>query len=91
MDHSCVVFPLLPRKTEEARAFQHEFDTTRTSDYDRSERRIGITKEYGFVASVPGAISSWSPSRAPTSPVPLGSSAPLRTSSISGSSSDSRR
>ena len=54
MDHICVVFPLLPGKTEEARAFQRELDTTRKSDYDRSERRIGITKEYWFVASVPG-------------------------------------
>ncbi len=54
MDHVCVVFPLLPGKTEEARAFQRELDTTRKSDYDRSERRIGITKEYWFVASVPG-------------------------------------
>jgi hypothetical protein len=54
MDHVCVVFPLLPGKTEEARAFQRELDATRKSDYDRSERRIGITKEYWFVASVPG-------------------------------------
>ncbi len=54
MDHICVVFPLLPGKTEDARAFQRELDTTRKADYDRSERRVGITKEYWFVASVPG-------------------------------------
>lgn len=53
MDHVCVVFPLLPGKTEDARAFQRELDTERKGDYDRSERRIGITKEYWFVASVP--------------------------------------
>ena len=54
MDHSCVVFPLLPGKTEDARAFQRELDTTRKADDDRSERRIGITREYWFIASVPG-------------------------------------
>lgn len=53
MDHVCVVFPLLPGKTEDARAFQRELDTERKADYDRSERRIGITKEYWFFASVP--------------------------------------
>ncbi len=53
MDHICVVFPILPDKTEEARAFQRELDTDRKADYDRSERRIGITKEHWFLASVP--------------------------------------
>jgi hypothetical protein len=43
-DHSCVVFPLLPGKTEEARAFQRELDTARKAEYDRSERQIGMTK-----------------------------------------------
>ena len=27
MDHICVVFPILPGKTEDARAFQRELDT----------------------------------------------------------------
>ena len=54
MDHVCVVFPLLPGKTEDARAFQRELDTTRKADYDRSARRIGITKEHWFIAAVPG-------------------------------------
>ena len=53
MDHVCVVFPLLPGKTEDARAFQRDLDTERKADYDRSERRIGITREYWFLASVP--------------------------------------
>ena len=46
--------PLLPGKTEDARAFQRELDTDRKADYDRSERRIGITKEVWYIASVPG-------------------------------------
>ncbi len=53
MDHICVVFPILPGKTEDARAFQRELDTVRKADYDISERRIGITKEYWFIASTP--------------------------------------
>ncbi len=54
MDHICAVFPILPGKTEDARAFQRELDTERKADYDHSERRIGIIKEYWFIASVPG-------------------------------------
>jgi hypothetical protein len=53
VDHFCVVFPLLPEKTEEARAFQRELDTERKAEYDRSERAIGITKEHWFIACVP--------------------------------------
>lgn len=53
MDQTCVVFPILPGKSEDARAFQRELDTTRKPDYDRSERRLGVTKEYWFLASLP--------------------------------------
>jgi hypothetical protein len=53
VNHICVVFPILPGKTEDARAFHRELDTQRNADYARSERRIGITKEHWFVASVP--------------------------------------
>jgi len=53
MDRVCVVFPILPGRTEDARAFQRELDTERKADYASSERRIGITKEHWFLASVP--------------------------------------
>jgi hypothetical protein len=53
VDHICIVLPLLQDKTEEARAFQRELDTERKAEYDQSERKIGITKEYWFIASVP--------------------------------------
>jgi hypothetical protein len=53
VDRICVVFPLLPGKTEDARAFQRELDTERKAEYERSERAIGITKEHWFIASVP--------------------------------------
>ncbi len=53
MDRVCVVFPILPGMTEDARAFQRELDSSRKADYARSEQRIGITKEHWFLASVP--------------------------------------
>ena len=53
MDQICLVIPILPGKTEDARAFQRELDTTRKPDYDRSERRIGITKEVWYIAALP--------------------------------------
>ena len=53
MDQICLVLPILPGKTEDARAFQRELDTDRKADYDRSERRIGITKEVWYIASLP--------------------------------------
>ena len=53
MDHICVAFPVLPGKTAEARAFFQELDGPRKAEFDRSERRIGITKELWFVAESP--------------------------------------
>jgi hypothetical protein len=53
VDQVCLVLPILPGKTEDARAFQRELDTTRKADYDRSERRIGITKEVWYIAALP--------------------------------------
>ena len=53
MDQICLALPILPGKTEDARAFQRELDTARKADYDRSERRIGITKEVWYIASLP--------------------------------------
>jgi hypothetical protein len=53
MDHVCLVFPILSGKTEDARAWQRELDTTRKPDYDRSERRIGVPREYWYIASIP--------------------------------------
>jgi hypothetical protein len=53
MDQVCLVLPILPGKTQDARAFQRELDTERRADYDRSERRIGIPKEMWYIASLP--------------------------------------
>ena len=54
MDPVCLVFPILPGKTADARAFMRDLDGPRKAEFDQSERRIGITKEFWYLASVPG-------------------------------------
>jgi hypothetical protein len=54
MDHVCLVMPVLPGKGADARAFMQELETQRKNDYDASERRIGISKELWYLASLPG-------------------------------------
>ena len=41
-------------KTDDARDFMRELEGERKADYDRSERRIGITKEVWYLARTPG-------------------------------------
>jgi hypothetical protein len=45
MDQICLVVPITPGKTQDARDFMRELEEKRKPDYDRSELRIGITKE----------------------------------------------
>jgi hypothetical protein len=52
MDPVCLVMPILPGKTGDARAFLREVEG-RKIEFDRSERRIGITKELWYLATVP--------------------------------------
>jgi hypothetical protein len=47
------VLPILPGKSDAAREFQRELDTVRKAEYDASERRIGISKELWYLASLP--------------------------------------
>ncbi len=54
MDHICLVLPILQGKIDTARAFQRELDGPRKSEYDASERRIGIGKELWYIAPTPG-------------------------------------
>jgi hypothetical protein len=54
MDQICLVVPITPGKTEDARDFMRELEEKRKPDYDRSERRIGITKEVWYLARTPG-------------------------------------
>jgi len=53
VDRICLVPPILPGKTEDARAFQRELDTDRKADYARSEQAIGIGKEFWYLAPLP--------------------------------------
>jgi hypothetical protein len=53
MDPVCLVMPILPGKTADARAFVRELDGSRRAEFDQSERRIGITKELWYLATLP--------------------------------------
>jgi hypothetical protein len=54
MDHVCLVMPILPGKTEDAREFMRELDGPRKSEYDASERRVAVGKELWYLATLPG-------------------------------------
>jgi hypothetical protein len=53
MDQICLVLPILNGKTEAARDFMGELEGTRKTEYDQSERRIGIIKEVWYIATLP--------------------------------------
>jgi hypothetical protein len=53
MDHICLAMPVLPGKTDQARAFIQQLDRSRRAEFDASERRIGITKELWYLARLP--------------------------------------
>src|SRR5947209_2746721 len=53
MDKVCFALPILPGKSEDARAFQTELDGPRKADYTTSEQRIGIDREYWFLQQTP--------------------------------------
>jgi hypothetical protein len=53
MDQVCLALPIHPGKSDDARAFMQELETSRKTEYDASERRIGIIKEVWFLAPLP--------------------------------------
>ena len=53
MDHVCLALPVVTGKSADARAFMKQLDGSRRGEYDRSERRIGITKELWYLAQLP--------------------------------------
>jgi hypothetical protein len=53
MQHINLVLPVLDGKSQEARDFMDELENKRKDAYNRSERRIGITKELWWIASLP--------------------------------------
>lgn len=52
MDHVCIAFPVKPGMTDRARSFMRRLDSDRHAEFDASERRIGISKELWFLASL---------------------------------------
>jgi hypothetical protein len=54
MDQICLVIPVLQGKSDDARAFMHELEESHKAEYDRSEQRIGITKEVWYMARLNG-------------------------------------
>ena len=58
VDHTCLVVPVLPGKEDELRAFYREVDGPRQQDYDRSEQRLGITKEIAWRAPIDGGSAA---------------------------------
>jgi hypothetical protein len=53
MDHICLALPVVAGKTADARAFIRQLDGSRRAEYDASERRIGITRELWYLATLP--------------------------------------
>jgi hypothetical protein len=53
MDHVCVALPIRAGKSDDARRFAQQLDGERRADFDRSERRIGISKELWYLAKLP--------------------------------------
>ena len=54
MDQVCLVLPVLEGRSDDARSFMRELEESRMDEYDRSEQRIGITREVWHLATLPG-------------------------------------
>jgi hypothetical protein len=57
MDHICLVVPVKPGKEEALRNFYREVEA-RHDEYDRSEQRLGITKEVAWSARMNGGTAA---------------------------------
>ena len=53
MEQICLVVPVLPGKTADARDFMRELEADRNADYQASEQRIEIVKEAWYLARTP--------------------------------------
>jgi hypothetical protein len=89
MDQICLVIPILPGRTADAKDFMRELEADRKADYHRSEQRIGIVKEAWYIARPPPETSSSPTWKAPTSPRRCRRSPGPAMSSTCGSSSAS--
>jgi hypothetical protein len=50
MDQICLVVPVFPGKTPDAKDFMRQLEAGRHAEYQESEQRIGIVKEAWFLA-----------------------------------------
>jgi hypothetical protein len=50
MDQICLVVPVFPGKTPDARDFMRQLEAERHAEYQESEQRIGIVKEVWYLA-----------------------------------------
>ncbi len=57
MDYTCLVVPVLHGKEDDVRAFYQEVEA-RKDEFDRSEQRLGITKEVAWLAAVEGGSAT---------------------------------
>ena len=53
MDQICLVVPVIPGRTADARDFMRELEADRQREYQRSGQRIGIVKEAWYLARTP--------------------------------------
>src|SRR5258705_3659392 len=53
MDHICLALPVVEGQSDAARTFMQQLDGARRDEFDRSEQRIGITKELWYLAQLP--------------------------------------
>jgi hypothetical protein len=54
MNQICLVIPITPGRSDDARGFMRELEHERKAEYGQSERRIGIAKEVWYLARTPG-------------------------------------
>ena len=57
MDYTCLVVPIKPGKEDAVRDFYREVEA-RHDEYDRSEQRLGISKEVAWIAPLDGGSAS---------------------------------
>ena len=87
MDQICLVVPVLPGRTADARDFMRQLEADRKADYQHSERRIGIVKEVWYLARTPAGDQLVGYMESPGFPGPCRCSLGPTTGSTCGSSS----
>jgi hypothetical protein len=77
MDQICLVVPLLPGRTAEARDFVRDLQTGPNADYQLSEQRIGIVKEAWYLAPTSRGRSAGAAAATPVQPAGSAGRRPL--------------